>query len=662
MAVNKGSNKGGNQPTKQTFSEALSPNQQQSTQPNQPQGAPSMQSRPNPSQQGQPQSGGQQAPPRRRGSLMDINSMMSRPMSRQSTGEVVLRYQQVLKELMEANLKGSAAQEFELLVLDNNVANVGPLSSLLVCYHEQHNGRHYVAVYTLLVEGSAERLEPKTINMGNRSIAIDTVAGDVFNGHLWGKIAEHVQQTRGRQMEVLDAGAMVLPRELSHEDDMHMRMVLFNASQACFTVMERLVGGGEEPFTVELVNTSAEQLSARLSYSAGGDEESGQAETATGLPVRSDVRITLTGSLQQQYAEGFAQTRPLATVDGYVDLVYSPPQPAAPGQMPQTQHYYPRMVMTKMDTAVDAITMELQLLALAQSTLLSRQMAWAGCFRPRPNVKGLDIHDIGAVGYEIPLTGDTNAKREKVDTKSASFGINELYQLITMSVHDVLLYSMDIEEVGELSWIHQAFIAAANGDPEAESIILEAANTLTSGKFAMTYQPQQGERIAYDDQNRIHLGYYKGENGELRDIRDVDYLALLNVSGKDNPEAVIRWGETFDNRDIPLEIRLADRAELIRGMLGDNVKFKGYARRITFNPNFLISLNAACAAAGLVIRPNNLIHEFQGGTMRGNMNAGQYGVSGQAVSGLFNYSTGYGNQHQGGLANFQGHFNRRTTI
>lgn len=598
----------------------------------------------------------------RRSSIMDINSLMSRPMSRRSTGEITLQFQDALGKLMERNFKQGFDNAFQLLVLDNNVANVGPLSTLLCCFYEMHNGQHYAAVYSLLVEGSADELQAKTYNIGGRNVSIDTVAGDVFTDHLWGKISDHVQNNAGRKMTVLDAGVMVLPRELSHEDEGHLRDVLFNASQACFTVMEHEVGGKESPFTVSMVNGSDTSLTAKLSYSSTNDLGAGQSETATRQPIRSDVRISLQGGLNQQFTEtGFEQTRELTSVDGFVDLVYSPQQGGQPVMMGQqqgqpTQSYYPRLVITRMDTQVDANTMELQLMALAQSTLMSRNMAWAGAFRPDHEVKGLDLRDIGAVGYEVNLTGDPQAKPEKVDTKAKSFDINALYQLISMSINDVLLYSMDVEEVGELSWIHQAFIAAANGNVDAHQMIVDSANTLTNGAFGRHFQ---GGQIAADDQNRVHLGYYKDSKGNMRDLRDIDYLALLNISGKDDPATVAKWGETFDNTDIPLEIRLEERGNILKGVLGNNVHIKGYARRITFNPNFLIALNTACLEAGLNIRPHNTVQEFTGGQARGNFNAAQFGVSGQSVTGLFNAQQNPWGGQQQGFANFQGRYGRQ---
>lgn len=605
------------------------------------------------------QQGGFEAPPqpeqqrRRRPGLMEMNAAMPRPVSRRPTGEVVMKFQSSLQKLMESSFRQGFDQDFRLVVLDNNTANV-PLSVLMMCFYEKHNGQDFLAVYNLLVEGSAGRLNPRIINMGNTQVEIETVPGDVLvsNENLWNKIVEHVQAVYGMEMNVLDAGALVLPNDLNPEDEDHMRRVLFNSTQACVTVMDSRLGSQEPPFTVDWINGTSEQLTARLEYHPG------QNETATGEPVRSDVRITLQGSVvgQPQGGIAFEQMRELSGVDGYIDLVYCPPQPVGYGQQPVTQHYFPRFVITRADTEIDAITMELQLLALSTTTLLTRNHAWAGVYRDRPQYHSIDFGDIGAIGYEVNFTGDPNTKPEYIDTKSNDFGTNELYQLITAAVHDGLIYSMDIEEVGELSWIHQAFLAAANGSAEATRLIIDAANHLTLDNFGDIYQ---GGGICVDDNNRVHLGYYIDENGNKRDLRDLDYLAMLNLAGKQDPSKVIEWANTFDQTDVPMEIRLEKRYKLLKGMLGGSLRVTGYARRITFNPQFLEALNRACAQAGLTIRPNNLIQEFSGGGTRGNFAAGAYAMGSQGAQSLFNYGQQqWGGQHAPGFGNYTGRFGR----
>lgn len=604
--------------------------------------------------QGQPQGGAapgdtQQSPGgRRSGGIMSINRSMRRPMSRNSSGEQVIKFQEAIRKSMADNMGETFEDFFKLLVLDSNTNNL-PLSCLLICYSERVNNVDHVAVYTLIIEGVGSRLANRHTNIAGQPVEIETVAGDVYDSNLYAIIEGLVSETYGsKNLNIHEAGSMVLPGELEPEDFEAIRRVLFNATQACYTIMENNVGGSEEPFNVGFVD-QADQLKARLEYAPQ------DAINAVGLPVRSDLNITLQGAAAAQSNVYFEQVRELTSVDCFVDLVFTPPNQPAYGQRPETQTYTPRVVMTRVDTEVDAITMELELLALSTSTLVSRNMVWAGVFRPRHNVKGIDLRDIGAIGYDVAMEKEGVFK--KVDTKGQDFTPQHLYQMLGMYVHQRPAMSMDIEEVGELSWIHQAFIASANGNQLATQMILEAANNLTLGQFQNIYP---GGPICQDDNNRIHLGYYTDESGKVRDIRDFDYLAMLNLAGKEDPQVVIDWANTFDQTDVPLEIRLERRWKILQGVVAGKLHLKGYARRVTFNPAFLEALNQACHAAGLVVRPENLIQDFSGQVQRGNPNIQQWGLDPNNTQGMFNYGQG-GFAGQGGRmfgTPFTGRFGR----
>lgn len=593
---------------------------------------------------------------RSRNGIMDVNSHLRGPMSRKSTGEVVSGYQTAFLETMKSNLTEGFEDHFRLIVLDNNTNNVGPYSSLLLCLAKKVDGVNHLAVYTMVVEASGpERLNPKVCNYHQRNVETRVVTGDVFQENLRKKISEYVTTVYGIPMSVIDAGDMVIPREMTVADSDLVRRVIYNASQACFTVMDTVTDSGNEPFNIGWIDKN-ETLVARLDYNPG------QAESATGAPIRSDVRVTLQATTNgSRTDDGFEQTKELGVVEGYVNLVYSPPL-QIPGQAVSTQHFVPQVVITGLDSQLNAITMELQLLALAQATLLNTSSSWAGVFKPNHHTKGMDMRDIGAIGYQVNMTGDPNAKLEKIDTKSKSFGDNEFYQLITMNVQDSVVYTLHVEESGELSWIHQTFAAAATKDgnfkvanTNAYSMIMNAANNLTMGHFGRIFNDKP---ITFDDDNRILLGYYIDAEGVRRDIRDIDSLALLNIVGKEDLSVVWRYNDTFDRKDIPLDVRLEDRERILMSVL-PNCTIKGYARSYTFNPEFMIALNVACMNAGLVVRPNNLIFDMSGNTVRGNANIGRFAVGGNDVSGLFNYggANPWGNNSQGG-GQYQGRFGR----
>ncbi len=193
--------------------------------------------------------------------------------------------------------------------------------------------------------------------------------------------------------------------------------------------------------------------------------------------------------------------------------------------------------------------------------------------------------------------------------------------------------------MGELSWIHQIFIAAANGDEYSYNSLIAAANNLTNGAFEQTFTNVYGnEVICHDDGNRIHLGYYVDEHGERRDLRDLDYLAVLNLVGKSNPAMVEEWENTFTQSEIPLEMRMERRRNIMKALYSGKMEVKGFARRITFNPNFIIALSQACERAGLVVRPGNLIETFGAQHVRGQGDAARYAVHAQQLGTAFSYN------------------------
>ena len=594
-----------------------------------------------------PQTNQQSRPAARGAGVMEINNRLRRPISRNQTGELTAAYARELTDQLEASMGPSFRDSYSLHILDNT-SNLLPLSAILVCFTVSHANVNYCGVFQLVVEGSGSRLANRFVPINGQNIEIDVVAGDVVEGTQWARVQTFLTEAFGAKMQFLNAGAMVLPVELSPDDKVHLHRVLFDATQALYTVMENDVTTLEAPLTIKDIDAGT-SLSATLDYSPPALDDD------VGMPVRSDISIILRASLNNTGgAIPHEQVRELTRVDGYIEPVYNEPGQQPWGAPPISQRYNPRFVITNMTTETDAVTPELQLLALSTATLLSKNMAWGGTFRPRYNTQGVDLHDIGAIGYEVNLTGDPTAKPDRVDTKADSFSNASLYALLSQTFNDAVIYSMDIDEVGPLAWLHQNFIAAANGDAGAYTAIIEAANRLTNGTFQNFWN---GGPIAVDDLNRVHLGYYTGLDGVRRDIRDVDYLALLNLLGEKDMGSVINWSKTFDDTSIPLEIRLEQRAKLLKGLL-PGLQIKGYARRITWYPEFINALNSAAAAAGLVIRPNNLITDFTGQGTRHTYQAAQFGVGPQAAGGVFSYGAPAAFGGRGMAGPFFGRYNQ----
>jgi hypothetical protein len=574
-------------------------------------------------------------------SVLDINANHRRPVGRNMAGEDVSVIFQGLKDRIAKTMNEQQKADFRLLVLDNNATPV-TYSSILVCYKEAVGGQNHIAVYSLMIESSGSPLESSTLNLNGAQVEVDVVAGDIYlHKSYWSVLEKFVIDSYGINALVHDGGCVIVNSETEDFTETRFNRLLHNATQAVYTIMDNKLGSVEEPFTLGEVGAN-DQMIARVDFTRQHEEN------IVGLPVRGDIIVGMSAQTQTDAQFGLQQSRQLTRVTAYVDLMY---QPAAAGfqQAPQmgnmfqqqqpmaTQMYQPRLVMTTIDTMTDAVTMELQLLALSTALGLNRNMHWSGTFRTHKG-KGndVDLKDLGALGYEINLTGDPQAKPDRLDTRSAEFGDNEMRQLINMLIAPKLIYTLDIEEAGELSWIHQTFIAAANGNEDARMAILQAANNLTMGHFQNLFNA--AAPVCYDDQDRIHLGYYYDREGNRRDLRELDYVAILNLAGKTNPKLVEAWEDTHRNTNIALEVRLDQRKAILRQLISGDIVIKGFARRVSFDNTFLDALSEAIVKSGLNVRPAKGLDDNAGQVQRGGY-ALDHLVVNQNVGNFFNYGT-----------------------
>lgn len=563
--------------------------------------------------------------------LLNMSSTAGGPLTRRPVGETVVGYRDCFMEILKKQGRDKAG-DFDFVILDADITGL-PVSALLVCYRLKRGGQNTVAVYTAMIESGRSDLVPQQINIGGQQVEIQMTVGDLFDQYYWSVVERTVRDTLGAQ-QVLNVGSMVIPEEASSENELVMRDILFHITTALVEVMDEEQGRKRPVLTADIFTVPGVVPFAKVDYNSTVEKN------VVGLPVRSDVSVKLQLNVKKGDNSPYDKTVDLTKVRGYIDLVYDATAPQAtqanpfvwsqPQQGPQPV-FFPRFVITGNDSAQDAITLEYQLLSLYAATVLRKNMAWAGVFRPNYALGGkgkkdqIDLRDIGAITYQVNLTGDPNATPARIDTKANSFTMENLYQLIAATIRDAVIFSMDVEEVGPMNWIHGTFVAASEGNPNATNAILEAANNLTNGQFARFYQ---GGPVAVPEYNRIHLGYYTNADGEMRDIRDIDYLALLNMIGGKDIRTVEEFMDTFDRTDIPVEIRLDRRYRILKEVLGDSMVIKGYATRITFDAKFIEALIAACESAGINVRSGNIAQEFGGLGVRGNLNAAAYAVPG----------------------------------
>lgn len=529
------------------------------------------------------------------------------------------------------------AQNFKLIMVDRN--RLGKkVDLLLAVLPVQKDGETYAAIHTLLIEDANDQYEPVNLQLGGKQLRYSTVVGDVYTQELWGTIVSVVSESSGIQIKAFDAGHQSLPQEMDIKDKDAIHKIAFFASEALTRVALN-----------EIVRTSADivslaDLGESTIASAAIDFRNVNDLTAAGLPLRSDFNVKLrysdgvksAGEGQTDKAFDLGSQIPLGGAEGYVDLSYREPANAMPGQAQSTQHYFANVILTRLDTDQDFITPELQVLSLLGSTLIGRNINWARSWSQSfRGLNGDQMHDIGAIGYELP--GPDGSPAGRIDTTSASFDDGALARLVLTAIHEKPMISIDVEESGELSWLNRTLIDAAEGSVDANNSLITAFDNLTNGNFSRLWQ---GGDLIVDNGNRIHLGYYIDEQGNRRDIRELDYLAVLNRFAEIDPSMIVKWQGTFDDLDTDAEVRLAEREEMIRKMLGGTVRITGYARRLTFAPNLLdVGLEAA-AEAGLRIRPENTLVGFGTTTTRGRADLASLTFGGHGGRNVFAHGGG----------------------
>jgi hypothetical protein len=143
-------------------------------------------------------------------------------------------------------------------------------------------------------------------------------------------------------------------------------------------------------------------------------------------------------------------------------------------------------------------------------------------------------------------------------------------------------------------------------------------------------------------------GTYTGPDGDLRDKRDIDQLAVLNEAGAGNLDLFFDYAATYDAIDVPMDVRLDTRNRLERSMSVKNMKHEGYIEVVNFAPDFAAVAISAAAAANYTVEVTGLTPLYQQQTTRGNRYLGQFRSHGLGANRLHQQNNVGGGNNYGG--------------
>ena len=609
---------------------------------------------------GQTQGQNAQAQPVFNGGLL---AALHRPVGRSLGSEVLTKIVESFRKLLE---EAGCKDKFQVQALDANDTKT-PVSAVLVTFPFVAGSKRYLAAHTVLIEASAPHLQVRSTTINNVRVEIQSVVGDVYNVVMREVIRKRVGTTGKEQF--VDAGASVFAAITDVADKNRVQQTLLNAINALLCMTNVASNGAVEGFynLANVANTS-ERFHARV------DSMPRLEETICGLPVRSDLQVSLYTQEKTQNQHGvqgtdnyFNPTQRISTVSAYVDLILANPNQ---NQMSSLWGggvnmggagplYRARVILSNTRYEVSATTLELHLQGLLSATILGRGGLFKSAFDAR-HIDGPDLRDIGAIGYEVGAARNPDGTMllDKIDTKSTNFTPQARAAMLNALIHQDPIFSLLVDESGDSGWLESVYLAAANGTQSANNAILQAADRLFAGKFMPIWNqinaaiPPEQRRIVINTGNRMHVGYYDID-GRRAPLSDIDYLALLNLVGKENLQTAVDWATSFEETiSVTPEERTARRYDILKRLLQNNVHITSYAWLLDFSASFIAALIQAAQAVGMVISPET-VQQNNSAPLRGTMdytgritglNAGpnvfQQGVSNGSYNPLFSQQLG----------------------
>lgn len=603
---------------------------------------------------GSRQQGAQYTPPPQQAasqpmSFRNLGGSVRTSLARTMASEALSRIERASQKIID-EMQRDKSMPVTLIPIDREQTNRLAVSVMVIAVRDMRNESLGVAFHTLLIEASSDNPAPVTVNIAGRAIPVDRDLGEAADNDMLIVVQEEVNKIfPGVKQWVADFEKV--PRDFKVDDADALQRLLANAIFAASQEIQTKDPSWRDLNLIDFQGSN-DVLAVRASFG------NPQAFDEALQPVRADIQIDLSASPPgntnpNALNQNIERVSPLTRVAGYMDMLWAPPQLQAPAwnvqAQPSTQRYVARFIITRLEGIAFA-TPAMQLFSLFTAMSIAPGNAWVQGFRSsgwRGN--GKDLHDIGAAAIETNLENSPTGFGMPLDTKADNFDTQKFFRLMQATFREGLMVSLHVPECGPSTWMNAIFALAAEGNPDAMAGIAKAANTLTNGKFSQIYQGS-GQFVS-DSGNRIQLGYFEDAQGVRHDLREIDYLAVLNLNETD-PTVIQRYSDTFTKQSIPQQQRLADRRQLLMPLTGDRAVFTGYARCVDFETAFLTSLVTAVSQCGLNIRQNMSTMDLQQ-YERGSYNVANH-IVGSGAMDVFNRG-GYqsmpnGRQFQTGFA------------
>lgn len=566
-----------------------------------------------------------------------------------------------MKDAFEEFSKGLPNSiETKTIVIDNNNFTELQYSVVVLCSQAVNLAARPVAYHAYLIEATGNPINNDIRQVRGEQVELIRLPSDANDPILRKVVAEQVSGVYPN-VPTFETPAEVIPRCFTMEnaaDKTNTWNVFMNGILAC----RREIDFRYNPSDFTLANVKKD---TNLYVRAERCDEI--AKDLTGLPCRADIRIETVARMKgsdptEQFSLNKQKQAVINRINGFIDLMWiqKPHQNNVWGMPNQQQQQfnpmYQAMFVITNGMPEDNQSLTSQLLMLASTSVLTEDQRWTIGLMPRKgtgkkNSGGFD--DISAIGFDANVEHNPDGIGKRVPgTDSDSFTLGDLNQLLASVANPGVLLAIDVPECGSTTWQQADFAAAADKVNSAIENIILAADYLTNGHFKAEWAKSPTKEICYNVGGRIFQGYYHDQKRQqTRDIRDLGYLAVLNMINGRDMNAVRRFSDSFTmtDADAPFELRMQWRKQIADQL---SPTYTGWARRIAFSGHFIAALARACALAGLVLKPEL---PYTQETRDYRIPAGF--VSNAAMlpvtTGLFNYS-GIGGIDQNGTGFYNG--------
>lgn len=572
--------------------------------------------------------------------------------SRSTAIEAVNKFIEIGKKIIEAN---GAASEYKMALIPTEYTQVQSAAVIALYKTAEIGGSNFTVVRTIIF--ATETIPARKVKFGGQNngygmggfgseVEIESSAGDVYSESMWNAVRNFLSTQCRVSGKIVDAMALGLPHHFVSEE-----ATVTSVISGCATMIESYFGLVADPDNVHEVSPDMfknGRTTARLDFNPKPVFDT------MGNPVRADwavqVAFTPDGANQQQNMDFTNAHTPIVNVFGYVDLIVNqsalnPMMGMQNGygmNMMMQKPYVPMIIITHVETHLQALTPGIVLLGLHAMTAIVDGGTFTRVFRPKANPK--IQRTIAAVGLEFPMFTDTKepAIINLTGDESAYF------QLLGMAVDTNPLIALDVQETGDNNTIMQLFRLITTNDQQAIQMFIRSANIITGTQFGQIAGRNQmpPSAVAQSDNNRIALGHYAADGNNIYDRREVDHLAMLSILGATDMSTVRQFDETLNGQNTPLELRLATNWQIVNNVLGTQNPPTGYARRIILSGLFLKTNNEAFRTV-VNVQLDNV--SYDGKTQRGRDYSAIQSMQYTGTQGFFQANNGYNGFNGSGI-------------